>query len=95
MNVAKQLYQLQEVDLELESVEQALSQIASQLGESQAVLRTKAELESENKRLEELKRQQRSAEWEIEDLVNKLATNEEKLYSGRIKKSQRPVQPPA
>ena len=33
MNVAKQLYQLQEVDLELESVEEALSQIASKLGE--------------------------------------------------------------
>ena len=85
MNVAKQLYQLQEVDLELESVEQALSQTASQLGESQAVVRTQAELRSEHERLEELRRQQHSAEWEIEDLVNRLATDEEKLYSGRIK----------
>ena len=85
MNVAKQLYQLQEVDLELESNEQALSQIASQLGKSQAVVRTQAELRSENQRLEELKRQQHSAEWEIEDLVNKLVPAEEKLYSGRIK----------
>ena len=85
MNVAKQLYQLQEVDLELESVEQALSQIASQLGESQAVLRTQAELRSEHERLEELRRQQHSAEWEIDDLVNKLTAAEEKLYSGSIK----------
>jgi len=35
MSVVKQLYQLQEVELEIESNEQALAQIASQLGESQ------------------------------------------------------------
>jgi len=85
MNVAKQLYQLQEVELELESNEQALSQIANQLGKNQAVVRAQNELTLEHQRLEELTRQQHSAEWEIEDLVNKLAPAEEKLYSGRIK----------
>jgi len=85
MGVAKQLYQLQEVDLELESNEQALKQIISQLGESQAVVRAQTKLKSEQQQLEELGRQQHSAEWEIEDLVNKLTTAEEKLYSGRIK----------
>jgi hypothetical protein len=85
MNVAKQLYQLQEVDLELESNEQALNQIASQLGESQAVIRTQAELKLEHQRLEELKREQHSAEWEIDDLITKLASAEEKLYGGSIR----------
>jgi len=85
MSVVKQLYQLQEIDLEIESVEQAMSQIASQLGESQAVLKIQAELRSEHEHLEELRRQQRSTEWEIDDLVNKLATDEEKLYGGSIK----------
>jgi len=85
MKVAKQLYQLQEVDLELESNEQALNQIASQLGESQAVLRTQAKLKLEHQRLEELKREQHSAEWEIDDLITKLSTAEEKLYSGSIR----------
>ena len=85
MIVAKQLYQLQEVELEIESSEQALAQIARQLGESQAVVRAQTKLKSEQQQLEELGRQQHSAEWEIEDLVNKLTTAEEKLYSGRIK----------
>jgi len=85
MGIAKQLYQLQEVDLELESNEQAVSQIANQLGKNQAVVRAQNELALERQRLEELTRQQHSAEWEIEDLVNKLTTAEEKLYSGRIK----------
>ena len=85
MGVAKQLYQLQEVELEIESNEQALAQIASQLGESQAVVRTRTKLKLEQQHLEELRRQQHSEEWEIEDLVSKLTTAEGKLYSGRIK----------
>jgi predicted nucleic acid-binding Zn-ribbon protein len=64
MGVAKQLYQLQEVDLELESNEQALRQMT---------------------RLDELRHQQHSTEWEIDDIVGKITTAEEQLYSGRIK----------
>ena len=85
MNVVKQLYQLQEVDLELESNEQALNQSASQLGESQAVIRAQAKLKLEQQRLEELKREQHSAEWEIDDLITKLTTTEKKLYGGSIR----------
>ncbi len=85
MTVAAQLYQLQEIDLAIESNEQAVSQIASQLGESKAVTRAQAELTLEHQRLEELRHQQRSAEWEIDDLVAKLAIAEDKLYSGEIR----------
>ena len=85
MSVARQLYQLQEIDLELEANEQALRQIASQLGESQAVARAQNKLEAENQHLEELKRQQQSFEWEIDDLVTKLTAAQEKLYGGSIK----------
>jgi predicted nucleic acid-binding Zn-ribbon protein len=85
MSVAKQLYQLQDTDLEIESKEQALQRIASQLGEDRAVARVKARLAQENQNLEELKRQQHSVEWEIDDLVTKITPAEETLYSGRIK----------
>jgi len=85
MNVANQLYQLQEVDLAIESSEQAVSQIASQLGESKAVVEAQAKLTLGHQRLEELRHQQDSAEWEIDDLVAKLAIAEDKLYSGEIR----------
>jgi len=85
MSVAKQLYQLQETDLEIESKEQALKQISSHLGENQVVVRIQTKLARENQRLEELRHQQHSAEWEIDDLAGKLAKAEEELYSGRIK----------
>lgn len=85
MSVAKQLYRLQEVDLEIESGKRALEQVASQLGESQAVIKTQKQLVLEQERLKELTRQQRSAEWEIDDISTKLAAAEEQLFSGRVK----------
>ena len=85
MGIAKQLYQLQKIDLEVESNEQALNQIANQLGESQAVVKARTGLKSKQQHLEELGQQQHSVEWEIEDLVNKLSIAEGKLYSGKIK----------
>ena len=85
MNVAKQLYRLQELDLEIESGERALKEVKSQLGESQAVIKAQKQLELEQKHLEELSRQQRSAEWEIDDITNKINAAEESLFSGRIK----------
>jgi len=84
MSIAKQLYQLQEVELEIGSDEQALAQIASQLGESQAVTKAQTELKLEQQHLEELGRQQHSVEWETEDIVNKLTSAEEKLYGGKV-----------
>jgi predicted nucleic acid-binding Zn-ribbon protein len=85
MSVAKQLYRLQEVDLEIESGERALKQVKSQLGESQAVIKTQKQLELEQKHLEDLSHQQRSAEWEIDDITTKLKAAEEQLFSGKIK----------
>lgn len=84
MGVVNQLYQLQEVDIEIESNEKQLSQKASQLGESQEVINTQIKLASQQKRLDVLASQQRSAECEIDDLAAKITTVEEQLYSGRI-----------
>lgn len=85
MSVAKQLYQLQEIDLELESNERAQNQIAGQLGESKEIASIKTKLAGEQQRLEELSHQQQSAEWEIDDLTVKVTANEDKLYGGAIK----------
>lgn len=84
MSVAKQLYQLQEIDLAIESDEHALSQIVSQLGESLVLALAKAKIDAEQKHLEELSHQQRSAEWEVDDVANKISALEEKLYGGRV-----------
>jgi hypothetical protein len=58
MSIAKDLYQLQEVDLALEANNQAQKRASSQIGESQIVLNARAKLAEEQKKLEELTRQQ-------------------------------------
>ncbi|MDP7524859.1 MAG: hypothetical protein QF713_00765, partial [Dehalococcoidales bacterium] len=85
MSVANQLYQLQEVDLELESNEQAVKQITRQLGDNEAVVKAQEELASERVELEKLTHQQHSVEWEVEDITGKFTTVEEQLYSGRVR----------
>jgi len=85
MNVAKQLYELQEVDLALEAQERVLKQVANQLGESQVVLSARSKLASESQRREELGHTQHSLEWEIDDITSKITKAEEELYSGRTK----------
>ena len=85
MNIPRQLYQLQEIDQELESNEKALGEVTSQLGDSEEVIGTREQLAREQRLLEELGQKQRSVEWEIEDLSGKLAASEKDLYSGRIR----------
>ncbi len=84
MVIARQLYQLQEVDLEIESDEKALNGIVVRLGDNRVILEAQGRLTSAEQQLDDLRKRQRAAERETEDLAVKLATEEGKLYSGRI-----------
>ena len=83
MSIARDLFELQEVDLEIDSSERAIRQMTAQLGESQAILQAASELAAEKEHLEELSHQQHSLESEIGDTGAKVARIEEQLYSGR------------
>ena len=84
MSLAGQLYQLQQVDLEIEANEKALSQITSQLGDRQAVTSVQTKLDTARHNLEELQKQQRATEYEVADLTAKITAAEKKLYGGTI-----------
>ncbi|MFC1972059.1 zinc ribbon domain-containing protein [Chloroflexota bacterium] len=84
MNVAQQVSQLQETDLELEANDKKLNHLTSQLGESAVVIQARNRLASAQQNLVELKRQQHTTEGEIEDLTARIAPEDQKLYSGRI-----------
>jgi predicted nucleic acid-binding Zn-ribbon protein len=83
MNISRQLFNLQEVDQELASNEQAYARITSQLGESKAVLDIRVKLEAATGQLEDATHSQHTVEWEIEDLSAKLSKFEGELYSGK------------
>jgi|TARA_B100002003_G_C13932571_1_gene452976 predicted nucleic acid-binding Zn-ribbon protein len=88
MNVSRQLYELQSIELEIESKEQVLDESTSQLGESEALVQARDIFSTKQQYLEELKGKQQSQEWEVDDLVAKIAATKKTLYSGQIKNSK-------
>lgn len=81
----KILYDLQQIDLNIQKEQEALDEISSQLGESEALLKARTELISDQERLAEIEKQQRDAEWEVEDLRGSIAQLNDKLYGGKTK----------
>ncbi|TET39986.1 MAG: hypothetical protein E3J65_02445 [Dehalococcoidia bacterium] len=81
----RQLYELQEVDLEIEAKGEALARVESRLGEREALDEARAALSRERERLAELEKTQRLGEGEMEDLRAKTALLEGKLYSGSVR----------
>ena len=85
MNPGKQLYDLQEIDLELDKKGAMLLHLESQLSHNQPLAEAKAELESKQKQLAEVQTKEREIEWAMEDLLAKLKPLREKLYAGSVK----------
>lgn len=85
MGIIRQLYQLQELELDIEARETVLANCMTQLGESRQLAESRVQVAKEEKLLEQLKGEQKVVEWELEDLEAKLAAATEALYSGRIK----------
>jgi predicted nucleic acid-binding Zn-ribbon protein len=84
MAITRQLYHLQELDLEIESQEKALSQKTGQLGDRSILDSAQERLASEQKQLDDLRHRHRDAEAEVDDLLSKIATAEGQLYGGKI-----------
>jgi predicted nucleic acid-binding Zn-ribbon protein len=85
MNKAKQLYELQETDLDIEHKTETLTQLRSQLGKDDDLVSARAALDTARKHLTDLEHQQRTAEWGVEELGTKIAHEEKKLYEGSMK----------
>jgi len=85
MATARQLFQLQEIDLTIESEEKALKDKTGQLGESQLLIDARQRLASAQKQLDDLKKKQRATDGDIDDLTAKIRAIDEKLYGGRIR----------
>ena len=85
MSQVKQLYDLQQIDLDVERATEALQQIQAKLSDNAELLQAKADLERENGELHELEKRQHTAEWEIDDLRAKVEPLKKKLYGGSVK----------
>ncbi|OGO20224.1 MAG: hypothetical protein A2Z15_01190 [Chloroflexi bacterium RBG_16_50_11] len=84
MAITKQLYELQELDTDIEHTHQTLDLKTTQLGKRDALDTAQSRLAAEQKNLNELKHQRRDAEAEVDDVQAKIKEAEKQLYSGRI-----------
>ena len=85
MNRVKPLYDLQTLDLDIGAKQQALAEVESQLGESEALVAAAEALNEARGQFASWEKRQRDLEWQVEDLGVKIAAEEEKLYGGRVR----------
>jgi predicted nucleic acid-binding Zn-ribbon protein len=85
MNKVKQLYELQEVDLEIQRRTEALTQVRGQLGKDDDLVAARSAYDTVKKRLTDLDHQQKTEEWELGELGAKIAVVEKKLFGGSLK----------
>jgi len=84
METTRLLYQLQELDTEIEQKEQSLAQKNGLLGNRATLDAAMQKVTSAQKKLDDLKRQRRDAEGEVNDILGKIKETEQQLYSGKV-----------
>jgi predicted nucleic acid-binding Zn-ribbon protein len=82
MSLAEQLYKLQQVDLELQRNKQELSDVENRLSADKDLVAAESELALQKEQLEDARKKQKSSEWELEDLLEKVKKIDSKLYVG-------------
>jgi len=76
---------LQQLDLELQRNQQELNEVENQLSDNKALVVAESKVASQKEQLADAKRKQKSSEWELEDLQEKVRQIDSKLYSGKTK----------
>jgi predicted nucleic acid-binding Zn-ribbon protein len=84
MSRTQRLYELQQVELEAESVARRLREITAQLGESADLQRARELVTEAERRLNKQRAQMKSLELEVGGLAQKIEADESRLYSGRV-----------
>ncbi len=82
MSLAEQLYKLQQVDLELQRKQQELNEVENRLSDDKDLVAAEPKLVSQKEQLEDAGKKQKSSEWELEDLQEKVRQINSKLYVG-------------
>jgi predicted nucleic acid-binding Zn-ribbon protein len=84
MAITRQLFELQEIDINIEQTEQTLAAKTGELGKRDELDAALARLETARQQLQELNKQRHDAEWQLDDVTNKITEAEKQLYGGKI-----------
>ena len=83
--VAKKLFQLQQIDLDIQKKQTNLEEVRAKLGENTILTNTTAQLKDDEAHLADVLKRQRDMEWELDDLRSMIDRIGEKLYGGKLK----------
>jgi predicted nucleic acid-binding Zn-ribbon protein len=84
MSRTQHLYELQQVDLEIESASRRLKEIAASLVESNELKRARKMVVEAQARLAKRRARMKDLDLEVSSLSHKIETDEQRLYSGRV-----------
>jgi uncharacterized protein len=83
--IAVALYQLQQIDLELERISNEQQAVATSLQSDATLQKLRAEHKRAEQQLQVALQAQRDAEWALEDVSQRLKAQAQRLYSGIVK----------
>jgi predicted nucleic acid-binding Zn-ribbon protein len=78
------LFDLQEIDLEIDARRAAINEAESRLGESEEVEAAAGAVAEREAEVEEIRKKLKASEWEVDDLTNRIKPLEKKLYDGSV-----------
>ena len=85
MSDLQTLYQLQEIDLQIEANNTQLQGIASALGETGDLMTVQARLNGLREMLHDQEQRMRELEWDVDEINRKVTDEESKMYSGKVR----------
>jgi predicted nucleic acid-binding Zn-ribbon protein len=85
LNLAKKLFDLQALDLEIKTAEAALSDIEQRLQDDSKIKNIKQEYSTITDELTKVERSKKDLEWNIEELQKNIIQINTKLYGGTVK----------
>ena len=85
MNLAKRLYELQQIDVEVKTQQELLDDINRRLGENEELEEARSTATQTKEQLLHTTTRRKELEWEVDDLGKNVKQISDKLYGGTVK----------
>jgi predicted nucleic acid-binding Zn-ribbon protein len=85
VNLAKRLYELQQIDVDIKTQQDLLDDIERRLGENEELVEAKSKAGETKEQLSRTTNRRKELEWEVDDLGKSIKQISDKLYGGTVK----------
>jgi hypothetical protein len=85
MSKVSELHVLQEIDSELDGERAELAEVEAQFGETEELVSLRVEAEDWHRRLADIRKRLKDAEWQVQEMTEKIEPLNKKLYGGTVR----------